>query len=101
VPLPIGLARAVEQRTLTRAVLGVRPEHLHLGSDGPITAKVTVVESLGHERHVICRLDDGQFVIVRIESDEPVPDEGEAVRLSAEPGQVHLFDAGTEERIDG
>jgi len=100
VPLPIGLARAVEERNLHRAVLGVRPEHLELGSDGPITAKVTVVESLGHERHVICRLDDGQMVIARIASDEHVPDEGEAVRLSAEPGQVHLFDAETEERID-
>ena len=28
-------------------------------------ATVTVVESLGHERHVVCRLDDGQLVIVR------------------------------------
>ena len=31
----------------------------------------------------------------------PVPKEGEAVHLAAEPGQVHLFDAKTEERVEG
>jgi len=101
VPLPLGLAKALEQMNVERAVLGVRPEHLRLGSDGPIAAKVTVVESLGHERHVICRLDDGQMLITRLASDAPVPKEGEAVHLAAEPGQVHLFDAKTEERVEG
>ena len=59
-------------------MLGVRPEHLEIGSGddgrgGPLPATVAVVESLGHERHVICRLDDGQMVIVRIQSEEAVP----------------------------
>ncbi len=42
-------------------VFGVRPEHLRLASEGLLPATVTVVESLGHERHVICRLDDGRW----------------------------------------
>ena len=46
-------------------IVGVRPEHLKIGSDGVLTATVTVIESLGHERHVICRLEDGQLIIVR------------------------------------
>ena len=49
--------------------LSVR-ENLEVGAEGLIPAKVTVVESLGHERHLICRLEDGQMVIVRQTSEE-------------------------------
>ena len=41
-----------------------------------LPATVSVVESLGHERHVICRLEDGQMVIVRQQSSEPAPGRG-------------------------
>jgi multiple sugar transport system ATP-binding protein len=101
IALPAALARATESHDLERAVLGARPEHLHLAPDGVLTAKVAVVESLGHERHVVCRLDDGQLVITRQPSDAPVPKEGETVHLSAEPEHLHLFDAATGLRVDG
>ena len=39
--------------------------------EGLLPATVSVVESLGHERHVICRLEDGQMVIVRQQASEP------------------------------
>ena len=32
-------------------------------------ATVTVIESLGHERNIVCRLDDGTFVITRQDMD--------------------------------
>jgi multiple sugar transport system ATP-binding protein len=104
-PLPGPLAAAVHAAGCQAVVLGVRPEHLEIGATddeaaGPLPATVAVVESLGHERHVICRLDDGQMVIVRIQSDEAVPGAGSTVRLSTEPGQLHVFDATTELRID-
>ncbi len=100
IELPADLARAVETQKIARVVLGVRPEDLEIGTDGLIQAKVTVVESLGHERHLICRLDDGQMVIVRQASDAPIPTEGETLRLSANPKDLHLFDAESGARVD-
>ena len=87
-------------------MIGVRPEYLHLRhghgdtTDTAIRATVAVVESLGHERHVVCRLDDGQLIITREPSDATAPREGDAVSLDAEPDHLHLFDATTGERVD-
>jgi multiple sugar transport system ATP-binding protein len=103
VPLPEEYARAITADGLTEVIFGVRPEHLTLASqesDGILTATVSVVESLGHERHVICRLEDGQMVIVRQQSSEPAPGEGSMVRLATELRHLHLFDAHTERRIE-
>ena len=98
IPLPAPLAHAAN--TDGRAVvLGVRPEHLAIG-DGPIAATVSVVESLGHERHVVCRLEDGQLVTVRQPSSMTSPTDGTPVRLSFDPHHLHLFDATTEARFD-
>ena len=67
---------------------------------GVLPATVSVVESLGHERHVICRLEDGQMVIVRQPSSEPAPGEGSMVRLATELQHLHVFDVETERRIE-
>ncbi len=99
VPLPAAEAGAVRARGTTDVVIGVRPEHLVRDGTGPVKASVTVVESLGHERHVICRLADGQFVIVREPSEGPVPAVGETITLSTEADRLHVFDAATELRI--
>jgi ABC-type sugar transport system ATPase subunit len=85
-------------------VVGVRPEHLHLSSpdlDAGVPATVRVVESLGHERLVLCRVEgvDGD-VVVRTDADDPRPDAGERVRLGCDAAQVHLFDPVSTRRID-
>ena len=98
--LPAPLARAARATSLEGAVLGVRPEDLHLEATGPITAKVVLIEALGHERHLVTRLDDGQLVIVRQEAQEPAPRDGEVVRIATRPGTLHLFDPATERRVD-
>ena len=72
-PLPAGLAAAVEQRGLTEVVIGVRPESLRFIAAGGVTATVVVIESLGYERHVVCRLEDGSLVIVRVDARDTVP----------------------------
>jgi ABC-type sugar transport system ATPase subunit len=100
VPLPEPYERAVRDAQLTDVVFGVRPEHLQLASEGLLPATVSVVESLGHERHVICRLEDGQMVIVRQQSSEPSPGEGSMVRLATDLANLHVFDAHTERRIE-
>jgi multiple sugar transport system ATP-binding protein len=100
IALPPALSGAARKQGAERVVLGVRPENLEVGAEGLIPAKVTVVEALGHERHLICRLEDGQMVIVRQESEERPPDEGESLQLSADPDKIHLFDAKTGTRVD-
>jgi multiple sugar transport system ATP-binding protein len=100
VPLPAPLARAVASRNLDRLFVGVRPEHLLLATDGFVPATVTVVESLGHERNIACRLDDGTLVITRQDMDANRPTVGETVRLTTEPQYLHVFDAQSGDRID-
>ncbi len=82
-------------------VIGVRPEHLHVGAptDEGIDATVAVIESLGHERHVICRLADGTMVIVRQATEIVPPAMGDSVRLTFDPAAAHRFDAVTEQRV--
>ncbi len=99
VVLPAPLARAARATTLEGAVLGIRPEDLHLEATGPITAKVVLIESLGHERHLVTRLDDGQLVLVRQAAQDAAPRDGEVVRIAARPGTVHLFDPTSERRL--
>ncbi|HEX4979617.1 MAG TPA: sn-glycerol-3-phosphate ABC transporter ATP-binding protein UgpC [Acidimicrobiales bacterium] len=98
VPLPAALAEQVRAGGVRDVMVGVRPEGLELGT-GPVPATVTLVESLGHERHVLCRLPGGEPVIVRLAADEPAPADGDAVRLAVKPGQLHLFDPSTTERL--
>jgi multiple sugar transport system ATP-binding protein len=100
VPLPDALAKAVVATGASEVVVGVRPEHLLLAADGPVKAQVTVVEALGHERHIVCRLEDGQMIIVRQPSSDAAPRETEPIALAADPVDLHVFDAETEERIE-
>ncbi|MEX1007094.1 MAG: ABC transporter ATP-binding protein [Acidimicrobiia bacterium] len=99
-PLTPQLARAVEAAGFQNVVLGVRPEDLRLGREGGVTATVAVVEALGHECHVACRLPDGQLVIVRQRAEADVPAPEENVRLIAHAEVLHVFDPTSGNRID-
>jgi ABC-type sugar transport system ATPase subunit len=95
IPLTPAQQDAVRRSGVTTVVAGVRPEHVVLDPDGPIDATVAVVEALGYEYHIVCRLDDGQQVIIRLPAEAVVPREGENVHLRADPIRLHLFDAAT------
>jgi ABC-type sugar transport system ATPase subunit len=99
VPLPDALAKAVQAQGLEQVVLGARPEHLILDPEGPVTVVVTAIESLGHERHLLCRLADEQILVVRQPSSDSPPAEASEVRVSVEPHHLHVFDPATEARI--
>jgi multiple sugar transport system ATP-binding protein len=95
-PLPPG----VERKAGTVVTIGVRPEAFRIADDGPIKANVTLVESLGHERQVLCRLEGGtDIVIVRLAADAPAPDDGDAITLTARAVDIHLFDDETGDRL--
>jgi multiple sugar transport system ATP-binding protein len=94
--LPAGAAAPLGVAKMD-VVVGVRPEHLSFGDSG-IPAHVRVVESLGHERHVICELAGGEPVIVRLPAHGDAPGEGSPVHLTAEARHLHVFDAASGER---
>ncbi len=78
--------------------LGIRPEHISVGSNGgdsDITFEVTVeqVERLGAETIVITRVNghDGRLV-ARVSGDVAAA-VGEATAMSAPPASCHIFDA--------
>ncbi len=95
VPLSAPVASAVRDAGLREVVVGARPEDLRFGAAGQgIAATVAAVEELGHERHVACRLPDGQLVIIRqaVHESAPAPDQG--VHLVADPDGLHVFEPG-------
>jgi multiple sugar transport system ATP-binding protein len=100
VTIPAPLAAEVMEEGAERLVVGVRPEHLVLSDRGAVPATVTVVESLGHERNIACRLDDDTLIITRQDIDQVQPHVGETVHLSTEPEHLHLFDARTGQRVE-
>ncbi|HEX2545883.1 MAG TPA: sn-glycerol-3-phosphate ABC transporter ATP-binding protein UgpC [Ramlibacter sp.] len=79
------------------AILGVRPEHLEVASEGwPV--RVETVELLGAERLIYGRLNDEQ-VIVRVEEGGPSPQPDSTVHVRPRDERLHWFDAGTGKRI--
>jgi multiple sugar transport system ATP-binding protein len=77
-----------------RTTIGFRPETVAIGSDGPIAARVRVVEDLGSEVFVHLVIEhEGEERRIVAKVDAPFtrkPDEN--VRLTLH-GAVHLFDA--------
>jgi len=73
-------------------VLGVRPDDLKLAGGTPlISGEVTVREPLGPETLIYVATRDGE-VIAKADGRTP-PKVGATVSLSADPANLHLFDA--------
>jgi ABC-type sugar transport system ATPase subunit len=84
-----------------KVTVGIRPEQLAIVEGGTLEATVSLIESLGHERHLACRLPDGSLVIVRQSGSEPTTPIGTAVQLGLVNGaQVHVFDSESGKRLD-
>ncbi|MDP3171812.1 MAG: sn-glycerol-3-phosphate import ATP-binding protein UgpC [Polaromonas sp.] len=79
------------------AILGIRPEHLEIGSSG-WAVQVDTLEMLGAERLVYCRLGD-EFLIVRTDEHQAVPAIGATIHVAPRPDRLHWFDAETGKRL--
>ncbi len=79
-------------------ILGIRPEHLDVGSEG-WSLQVETVELLGAERLVHCRLGD-EAVIIRTHEDEGAPAVGSTIRAKPREDRLHWFDAATQRRVE-
>jgi ABC-type sugar transport system ATPase subunit len=91
--MPVGLFENSE------VLVGVRPEHLRLTTDGGVAANVRMVEQLGHETLLICDAA-GTRIVVRQDAEAAVPEIGDEVHLDAADAYRHRFDPLTEQRID-
>ncbi len=74
--------------------VGVRPEHLRLGGEGPfrVEAAVELIERLGEISYAYTRTRDGQPVVAELRGRD-VPEIGEFVTFAANDRDLHLFDA--------
>ena len=87
----------------SQVVIGLRPEALELGAEG-IPAEVEVVEEFGADAYVFCtaQVHDGAGgrtrLVARTEA-KAAPARGERVALRVRPGEAHVFDAESGERL--
>ena len=81
-------------------ILGLRPEHPRWdeGGAGSWELKVDVVEMLGAERLVYCRLGESLFT-VRIDGTLTPPRPGDVVPLQVSVDRLHWFDPQSRTRI--
>jgi multiple sugar transport system ATP-binding protein len=75
---------------------GIRPEHIHIGSEG-IAAEVVVVEPMGAEAELIVKVGDTPFTVKTHGRSSAKP--GERISLQPDAYNAHVFDAATGRRI--
>ena len=78
-------------------ILGIRPEHLELASQG-WELKVDTVELLGAERLVHAHLGH-ETLTLRLDASLPAPQVGEIFHATPKSGCVHHFNAETGKRL--
>jgi multiple sugar transport system ATP-binding protein len=99
--VPLGPDGAVAAASAGSLVVGVRPEHLALSTSGTLGATVLLVELLGADVHVLCKLADGTKLVVRQDAAAARPALAENVRIAVVPGKVHVFTGGSGKRLGG
>jgi multiple sugar transport system ATP-binding protein len=82
-----------------KLVVGIRPEHVSVSVSGDLTVKVALVEDLGSDSYIYGSLADepDSSVIIRSGRDHPRP--GEVIKVAVDTSHLHLFDAGSGERV--
>jgi len=102
-PVPAGWRKEALGESGRALVLGIRPDNLlevgrpARGATAPLTARVEIVEPLGHEVIVHGRVGD-ELIAARLDPAR-IPEMGEELELAVELDAVHLFDAETETRL--
>ena len=89
---PMNLLKAVPGEA-AGSILGIRPEHLELGTEG-WALTVDGIELLGAERLLYCRMQN-ESLIVRIHEEQPAPKVGATIYAKPRADRLHRFDART------
>jgi multiple sugar transport system ATP-binding protein len=88
-------------------LVGLAPDALTPAEAGELMATVSLVELLGRERHVVCKLPGGQRVVAELASSprngsslaQEELHAGQRIRLSVDKSQMHFFDVATGARL--
>src|SRR5690606_18405003 len=76
-----------------RIRIGIRPEGFAIGSGpGSVPVSIDLVEQLGNETQIYCRLNDGQALTLNI-AGQINPPAGSTLDLQISPEQIMVFDA--------
>jgi len=78
-------------------LLGIRPEHLDVTTEGGWDVEVETVELLGAERLIYGRLN-GEALIIRVEEGSHAPAPGSRIKVSPRAGRIHAFDVASGKR---
>ncbi|HJP96959.1 MAG TPA: TOBE domain-containing protein, partial [Rhodanobacteraceae bacterium] len=85
-------------------VLGLRPEHLELADErapasrAQFDATLEVIEPVGNE--IFLNLRFGEIALVARIAPRALPKPGGGARMQFDPACLHVFDAGSGERIE-
>ncbi|MDI5933853.1 ABC transporter ATP-binding protein [Halomonas kalidii] len=74
--------------------LGIRPEHLQLDDEGPLTGEIRVLERLGGQTSLYVQM--GEAMVTLMTDGDVAHRVHDKVRFGFEPGRAHLFDAETQ-----
>ncbi|MDQ1714830.1 MAG: multiple sugar transport system ATP-binding protein [Frankiaceae bacterium] len=104
VPLTDAQLSAITATGSSTVTVGVRPEHLELGTEADgFPVIVNVVEELGPDAYLYgsAAAEAGglQDIVARLGARQ-VPDKGDKVFLRVREGEAHLFDSATGARIE-
>ncbi|MDD3050930.1 MAG: sn-glycerol-3-phosphate ABC transporter ATP-binding protein UgpC [Candidatus Cloacimonetes bacterium] len=78
-------------------VLGIRPEHISLSKELDLRAEVEVVEPMGNEIFIYCKMNN-QKLLARVSTRE-IPQSGEIIFFKVEKDNIHIFDKQSEKTI--
>ena len=87
--VPVDGAHLASNATLE---LGVRPEHLVLDEQGPLSGEIKVLERLGGQTSLYVQMDD-ELITIMADGDVAYR-VNDTVRFGFAPERAHLFDAG-------
>ncbi len=89
IALPAALAGPLAKSGLKEVDFGIRPEDFRLDPNGPLSAKVAVVEPLGSDTLVFFSFD-GKEYIARVDP-EAEPRTGQRITLNFNAEKCHIF----------
>lgn len=102
-PAPETARAALSSRSGQEVLVGIRPENVLAkgrptrGATAPLELTVELVETLGNEVVVHARQGD-DLISFKMDPHTP-PELGSRIQALVELDKLHLFDAGTEQRI--
>ena len=97
---PMNLLKSAPNTALggpANAILGIRPEHLHLSETG-WSLQVETTEMLGAERLVYARLGH-ELLIIRTDESTAAPAIGSTIHATPRADRLHWFNSDTGKRI--